>query len=116
TDNKYKNIEKVFLAIIAGYADEEMAKCIRAVVNFIYYTYYKEYTTELLKKLEDLWYTFYKYKIFIDQRICDYFNILKIHFIHHYTSMIYSHGSTGGVMILAPKSCLAALACDLIRN
>ncbi len=47
-------MEKVFLAIMAGCADEEVMKCVRAVLDFIYYAHYEEHMTELLKKLEEL--------------------------------------------------------------
>ncbi|KAK0460240.1 uncharacterized protein EV420DRAFT_1478757 [Desarmillaria tabescens] len=97
TGNEYKNMEKVFLSIMAGCVDEEVMKCIRAVLDFIYFAHYEEHTTESLKKLEDSWHTFHKHKeIFIDQGIRDHFNIPKIHSMYHYASMIHSHGSAGG--------------------
>lgn len=97
TGNEYKNMEKVFLSVIAGAADEEVTQCVRGVLDFIYYAHYEEHTTESLKKLEDSWHTFHNHKhVFVDQEIHDHFNIPKIHSMAHYASMICSHGSTGG--------------------
>ncbi|KAK0445549.1 hypothetical protein EV421DRAFT_1902490 [Armillaria borealis] len=95
--NEYKNMEKVFLSVIAGSADESVTKCVRAVLDFVYYAHYEEHTTESLKKLEDSWHTFHEEKdIFVELGIRDHFNIPKIHSMSHYASMIRSHGSAGG--------------------
>lgn len=97
TGNEYKNIEKVFLSVIAGAANEEVTQCIRGVLDLIYYVHYKEHTTESLKKLEDSWHTFHNHKhVFVDQEICNHFNIPKIHSMAYYASMICSHSSAGG--------------------
>ncbi|KAK0243557.1 hypothetical protein EDD85DRAFT_919323 [Armillaria nabsnona] len=97
TGNEYKNMEKVFLSVIAGVADEEVTWCIRGVLDFIYYAHYEEHTTESLKKLEDSWRTFHDHKhVLVDQEIRNHFNIPKIHSMAHYASMICSHGSAGG--------------------
>ncbi len=97
TGNEYKNMEKVFLSVIAGSADESVTKCVRAVRDFVYYAHYEEHTTESLQKLEDSWHTFHEEKdIFIELGIHDHFNIPKIHSMSHYASMIRSHGSAGG--------------------
>ncbi|KAK0209854.1 hypothetical protein IW262DRAFT_1301909 [Armillaria fumosa] len=95
--NEYKNMEKVFLSVITGLADEKVVKCVRAVIDFIYYAHYEEQTTQSLEKLEESWHTFHKCKaIFLDQGIHNHFNIPKIHSMSHYASMIRLHGSTGG--------------------
>ncbi|SJL14960.1 uncharacterized protein ARMOST_18437 [Armillaria ostoyae] len=97
TGNEYKNMEKVFLSVIAGSADKSVTKCVRAVLDFVYYAHYEEHTSESLKKLEESWHTFHKEKdIFVELGIRDHFNIPKIHSMSHYASMIRSHGSAGG--------------------
>ncbi len=95
--NEYKNMEKVFLSVIAGSADKSVTKCVHAVLDFVYYAHYEEHTTESLRKLEESWHTFHKEKdIFVELGIREHFNIPKIHSMSHYASMIRSHGSAGG--------------------
>ncbi|KAK0479015.1 hypothetical protein EDD18DRAFT_1442835 [Armillaria luteobubalina] len=92
TGTEYKNMEKVFLGTLAGTAKHNVIICIHAVLNFIYYSHLELQTDELLKKLEDLLCTFHAHKhVFIDDRICDHFNIPKVHSMVHYSSMIQSH-------------------------
>ncbi|KAK0493099.1 hypothetical protein EDD18DRAFT_1310710 [Armillaria luteobubalina] len=80
TGNEYKNMEKVFLSIIAGAAPWEVTVCVHAVLDFIFYAHFEEHTDESLEKLDEAWRTFHRHKdIFIDLDTCNDFNIPKIH-------------------------------------
>ncbi len=90
TGNEYKNMEKIFLSVIAGAANWEVTVCVRAVLDFIYYAHFEEHTDESLAKLE-AWCTFHRHKnIFIDLNAHNDFNIPKIHSTMHYAAMIRS--------------------------
>ncbi|EJF60224.1 hypothetical protein DICSQDRAFT_63569 [Dichomitus squalens LYAD-421 SS1] len=44
TGTEYKNMEKVFLGVIAGAADERVTLTVRAVLDFIYYAHFETHT------------------------------------------------------------------------
>ncbi|KAK0460760.1 hypothetical protein IW261DRAFT_1554531 [Armillaria novae-zelandiae] len=89
TGTEYKNMEKVFLGALAGTAKPDVIICVRAVLDFIYYSHLELQTDESLKKLEDSLRTFHAHKhVFINDSI--------FHSMAHYSSMIQSHGVTGG--------------------
>ncbi len=97
TGTEYKNMEKVFLGVLAGTAKPDVIICVRAVLDFIYYSHLELHTDESLKKLEDSLHTFHAHKhIFVDDGIREHFNIPKVHSMVHYAAMIRSHGVTGG--------------------
>ncbi|PBK94482.1 hypothetical protein ARMGADRAFT_1062603 [Armillaria gallica] len=97
TGTEYKNMEKVFLGALAGTAKPDVIICVRAVLDFIYYSHLELHTDESLKKLEDSLRTFHAHKhIFVDDGIREHFNIPKVHSMVHYAAMIRSHGVTGG--------------------
>ncbi|KAK0476283.1 hypothetical protein EDD18DRAFT_1385437 [Armillaria luteobubalina] len=97
TGNEYKNMEKVFLSVLDGSAQDEVVECVRSVLDFIYYAHFEEHTDESLSKLDEAWHTFHKKKaIFIDLDIQQHFNIPKVHSTMHYATMIRSHGMADG--------------------
>ncbi|KAK0484111.1 hypothetical protein EDD18DRAFT_1430165 [Armillaria luteobubalina] len=94
TGNEYKNMEKVFLSVIAGAAPWEVTVCVHAMLDFIFYAHFEEHTDESLEKLDEAWHTFHRHKdIFIDLDTRNDFNILKIHSMLHYTEAIHSRGT-----------------------
>ncbi|KAK0226864.1 hypothetical protein EDD85DRAFT_958654 [Armillaria nabsnona] len=96
TGTEYKNMEKVFLGALAGTAKPDVIICVCAVLDFIYYSHLELHTDESLKKLEDSLCTFHAHKhIFVDDGVCEHFNIPKVHSMVHYAAMIRSHGVTG---------------------
>lgn len=58
-ENEYKNMEKVFLAVIVGAVPWEVTVCVYAILDFIHYTHFEEHTNESLKKLNEAWCTFH---------------------------------------------------------
>ena len=80
TENKYKNMEKVFMEIIAGAAEECVIWAACGVIDFITYTQLKAHNEETLEKMDKTWSAFHKNKkVFQDLEIQDDFNIPKIH-------------------------------------
>lgn len=94
TGQEYKELEKVFLGVIAGTADGAVISAVRAALNFIYYAHFECHTDSSLKKLEAAWIDFHEWKsVFVDHSVCEHFNIPKLHSMHHYLHMIKLHST-----------------------
>ncbi|PSR74875.1 hypothetical protein PHLCEN_2v9490, partial [Hermanssonia centrifuga] len=90
TGDEYKNMEKIFVGVVAGAADPEVV--------------HATHTKESLTNLEDAWEAFHKHKaVFIKQGIRKLFNILKLHSMIHYVQSIQLLGSADGYNTEGPK-------------
>ena len=97
TGTEHKNMEKVFLGVIAGATDPRVVLAVRGVLDFIYYTYFKVHTDESLAQLDTVWLMFHENKdIWETLEIRKHFNINKLHNIKHYLDSICSHGTVDG--------------------
>lgn len=89
TGMEYKNMEKVFLEVIAETAEPDVICAVRAVLNFVYYAHFETHTQESLNNLQRAWTSFHQYKgVFLRNNICDHFNIPKLHSMSHYVEAI----------------------------
>lgn len=82
TGTEYKNMEKVFLGVLAGaVVDSEVIKAVRAVLDFIYYAHFETHTEDSLTELEAAWQRFHTHKrVFVRLGIRNNFNgIPKLH-------------------------------------
>lgn len=97
TGTEYKNMEKVFLGVIAGTVDIQIIRAVRAVVDFISYARFEVHTESSLEKMDRAWSAIHENKkIFLELGIRENFNIPKFHSLIHYISAIYSHGTLDG--------------------
>lgn len=97
TGNEYKNMEKVFLGVVANAADPKVVQATCAILDFIHYAHFETHTDHSLRRLEDAWNHFHARKDeFIKQKVRTHFNIPKIHAMQHYVHMIRSHGTADG--------------------
>jgi Plavaka transposase len=97
TGKEYKNMEKVFLGVLAGATDPGVMRAIRAVLDFIYYAHFEIHCDESLAALDAAWLAFHDNKsIFEDLEIRKHFNISKLHNIKHYLDAIRTHGTADG--------------------
>ncbi|KAI0689643.1 hypothetical protein BC835DRAFT_1282577, partial [Cytidiella melzeri] len=104
TGNKYKQMEKVFLGVVAGAADSNVVKAVRAVLNFVYYAHYKAHTEDSLSCLQDAWIRFHLHKhVFVRLGVCNDFNIPKLHSMSHYINSIRLFGSADGYNTKGPE-------------
>lgn len=62
TGTEHKNMEKVFLGVIAGTTDPQVVIAVRGVIDFIYYAHFKTHTEESLARLDAAWLTFHQNK------------------------------------------------------
>lgn len=97
TGTEHKNMEKVFLGILAGATDPRVILAVRGALDFIYYAHFESHTDTSLAELEKSWRRFHDNKdIFETLEIRTHFNISKIHNIRHYMDSIRSHGTADG--------------------
>jgi len=104
TGNEYKNMEKVFVGIVAGAADERVVQAARAIVDFTSYARLESHTEITLQEMDRAWSAFHENKkIFQELEIREHFNIPKIHSMSHYVSAIQSHGTLDGYNTESPE-------------
>ncbi|KAM6494747.1 hypothetical protein JOM56_009370 [Amanita muscaria] len=104
TGNEYKNMEKIFAGIVAGAADEQVVRVVRAIIDFISYARLEAHDEETLQQMDRSWSAFHEEKkIFQELEIRTDFNIPKIHSMIHYVSAIQSHGTLDGYNTESPE-------------
>ncbi|KAL0575162.1 hypothetical protein V5O48_006805 [Marasmius crinis-equi] len=97
TGKEFKNMEKVFLGVLAGATDPAVIRTLRGVLDFIYLSRLEIHTDESLAALNDAWVTIHlNKKIFEDLEIRKHFNIPKFHNIKHYLDHFRSRGTADG--------------------
>ncbi|KAF8511390.1 hypothetical protein JB92DRAFT_3083494 [Gautieria morchelliformis] len=101
---EYKNMEKVFVGLMAGALPPHALKAARAVLDFVYLAQYPSHTTTTLNCLQDALDRFHRYKgVFVDSKIREHFQIPKLHMIEHYTVSIISRGTADGFNTELPE-------------
>ena len=97
TGTEHKNMEKVFLGILARATDPAIIRAVHGILDFIYYAHFETHTDKSLRCLDEAWVTFHKNKqVFHDLEIREHFNISKLHNIKHYIDSIHSCGTADG--------------------
>lgn len=99
TGKEFKQMEKLFLGIIAGAEGVTMGimAAARALMEFIFRAQYPSHTESTLKDMEDALADFHKHKeAFVKAGVYKNFNIHKIHVLSHYVPMIREMGSADG--------------------
>jgi hypothetical protein len=104
TGNKYKNMEKVILEVLAGAVDEKVLRVMRAALDFIGFARFEVQSEESLGRMDKAWETMHKYKhVFEEEGIREHFNIPKWHSMMHYIDSVKTHGSLDGYNTEAPE-------------
>ncbi|KAI0821807.1 hypothetical protein BC628DRAFT_1278229, partial [Trametes gibbosa] len=97
TGTEFKNMEKSFLGVVAGAADERVTRAVHAVLDFIYLAHFETHTDSSLEALHQSWLDYHKYKaVFVELDICEHFNFPKGHSMEHYEPSIRSVGTADG--------------------
>jgi len=87
----HKELERVFLVVIAGMVESWVVTAVHEILDFIYYTQYQSHMDTTLEKMEAALKCFHQNKeVFIDLGVCSDFNIPKVNsgpstFIWHCT-------------------------------
>ncbi|KAJ1299410.1 hypothetical protein OPQ81_002640 [Rhizoctonia solani] len=104
TANEHKEMQKVFIGVMAGLVPSDVLPVIVATLDFIYYACLPTHTTETLNLLQHALETFHFHKhVFIKYGICTDFNINKIHAMSHYFMAIWELGSADGYNTETPE-------------
>ena len=104
TGTEHKEMEKVFLGIVAGAVNLKVLTVARSLLDFIYYSQFQLHTSKTLENLEKTLKTFHENKdIFIELGIRKDFNIPKLHSIQHYVEAIRYLGSADGYNSESPE-------------
>ncbi|EKM57347.1 uncharacterized protein PHACADRAFT_194904 [Phanerochaete carnosa HHB-10118-sp] len=106
TGTEYKNMEKVFLGVIAGAVPKEVILAIRGLLDFIYYAHFESHTSTSLTCLDAAWCQFHKYKsafrthyALAKEMLKNWANfngIPKLHAMDHYLRSIQLLGAADG--------------------
>ena len=97
TGKEHKEMQKVFLGVLAGIAPPCLIAAARSLLDFIYYAQYQSHTTETLRRMQESLELFHANKdIFVDEGIREHFNISKLHSLIHYTDSIILFSSLDG--------------------
>ncbi|KAG6806972.1 hypothetical protein H0H92_009320 [Tricholoma furcatifolium] len=97
TGTEHKNMQKVFLGVLAKATEPRVIHAARGILDFIYYAQFEVQTDESLSELDAAWRAFHENKeVFVDLDIRQHFNISKLHNIRHYLDSIRELGSATG--------------------
>ena len=104
TGTEHKEMERVFIGVMAGAVNQKTLTIIWALINFIYYSQIQLQTSKTLAALESCLKIFHTHKdVLIEAEICQHFNIPKLHVILHYLNAIRALGSTDGYNTESPE-------------
>ncbi|KAJ7193475.1 hypothetical protein GGX14DRAFT_537556 [Mycena pura] len=97
TGTERKNMEKVYLGVLANATDRRVQLAAAGVLDFIHYAHFETHCDESLALVNAAWLAFHDNKdIFVDLEIREHFNISKLHKLKHYVDSIRSRGTADG--------------------
>ncbi|KAG1843935.1 Zn-finger domain-containing protein [Suillus subalutaceus] len=97
TGTEHREMQRVFMGVLAGAVQPTVIQAARAVLDFIYYAQFHAHTSQSLDALESALHEFHDHKhIFVDLGVHNDFNIPKMHSMQHYVVSIKSRGSADG--------------------
>ena len=89
TGHEHKEMQRIFVSLLAGVVQLAVLRTVVAVIDFIYYAQFQVHTSKTLLALETALKTFHENKdVFIREGICEHFNMPKIHQMLHYVEAI----------------------------
>ena len=106
TRKEHKEMQKVFLGLIAGGAEPCFIRAVQAVTDFIFYLSLRSHTLCTLRALESVLDEFHANKdVFIELggRQVMHFNIPKVHLMQHYVELIQHFGLVDGFNTESPE-------------
>jgi hypothetical protein len=104
TGKEHKEMQKVYLGVLAGAVPAEVLAAARGLLDFIYYAQYQSHTTETLNHMQEALNLFHANKdAFVDLNIREHFNIPKLHSMLHYILSIQKLGSVDGLNSEGPE-------------
>ncbi|KAG2737915.1 hypothetical protein P692DRAFT_20883099 [Suillus brevipes Sb2] len=97
TGTEHREMQRVFVGVLAGAVQPAVAVAARAILDFIYYAQFHSHTSQSLDALQSALDKFHRHKqIFVELGVWEDFNIPKMHSMQHYVASIKSRGSADG--------------------
>ncbi|KAF8885298.1 hypothetical protein BD779DRAFT_1611957 [Infundibulicybe gibba] len=116
TGTEHREMQHVFLGIMAGSVDQDVLTVVRAALDFIYYAQLQMQTSTTLAALKACLTTFHCFKdIFIRYEIHKHFNIPKLHALLHYFASIQALGGNDRYNSESPERLHIDFAKDAFR-
>ena len=116
TGTEHKEMERVFVGLLSGAAEDSVLLLARSLLDFIYYMQFQQQTDKTLAAMQDSLNVFHSHKgVLIELSICEHFNIPKIHSLLHYVSAIRALGSADGYNTEYPERLHINYAKDAYR-
>ncbi|KAJ6516654.1 Zn-finger domain-containing protein [Mycena vitilis] len=104
TGTEHKEMQRVFLGVMAGAVSAPVLTVVKSLIDFFYYAQFQSHTSTTLDALQSSLDTFHAHKdILIELGVREHFNIPKIHSLQHYVDGIRSLGSADGYNTEAPE-------------
>ncbi|KAJ7369103.1 hypothetical protein DFH08DRAFT_675881, partial [Mycena albidolilacea] len=104
TGRENKQMQCVFLGMLAGAVSAKILTVVKSLINFIYYTQLQSHTARTLDAMQAALNTFHAHKqVFVDLNIWKHFNIPKFHSLQHYVDGICHLGSANGYNTESPE-------------
>ncbi|KAJ7749355.1 hypothetical protein B0H14DRAFT_3096936 [Mycena olivaceomarginata] len=104
TGTEHKEMQRVFLGVLAGAVNARVLTVVKSLMDFIYYAQLQSHTPKTLRRLQESLDTFHSHKdVFIDLKIRKHFNIPKLHALQHYVDRICALGSADGYNTELPE-------------
>ncbi|KAJ7810956.1 Zn-finger domain-containing protein [Mycena olivaceomarginata] len=104
TGTEHKEMQRVFLGVLAGAVNARVLTVVKSLMDFIYYAQLQSHTPKTLRRLQESLDTFHSHKdVFIDLKIRKHFNIPKLHALQHYVDRIWALGSADGYNTELPE-------------
>ncbi|KAJ7123865.1 Zn-finger domain-containing protein [Mycena crocata] len=104
TGTEHKEMQRVFLGVLAGAVSAKVLTIVKALIDFIYFAQFQSHTSTTLDALQASLNTFHANKtILIELGIREHFNIPKLHSLQHYVDAIRALGSADGYNTEAPE-------------
>ncbi|EPQ51466.1 hypothetical protein GLOTRDRAFT_132835 [Gloeophyllum trabeum ATCC 11539] len=116
TGTEFKEMERVFIGLLAGAINPVAAKTARAVLDFIYFAQFHTHTSDTLDALQAALREFHENKdVFVTLKAREHFNLPKLHAMKHYLDSIRSRGSPDGFNTELPERLHIDYAKDAYR-
>ncbi|KIK21722.1 hypothetical protein PISMIDRAFT_82263, partial [Pisolithus microcarpus 441] len=97
TGYEHKEMQRVFVGLLAGAVDDQILVVARSLLDFIYYAQLQRHTDTTLAAMDESLKTFHDHKdVLIELEVHEDFNVPKIHSLQHYVASIRALGSADG--------------------
>ncbi|KAG2351279.1 hypothetical protein BDR07DRAFT_1509435, partial [Suillus spraguei] len=104
TGTEHKQMQRVFIGLLAGAVPNQVLVVARAILDFSYFAQLRTHTSDTLEYLENALAVFHANKdILHELEVREHFNIPKLHQLSHYVQSILLYGTTDGFNTKLPE-------------